>query len=228
MRSAQTNRHVPPCAVSETSQTARELSAPVGGRALGLRSEYGWLAAELVCAGLEPGAVERRVYADGLMPVQPSCPRCAPPSPRPRAPHAPRRARARTRPARPRAPWAILLPHLTTPVCPESRRSRRELSNKVLYVIGTWFFALKWRCRGQNFLPGLRPGPRGRTGPLAGYGVCWGVPQRRCMGASAPAGARAGVRAAAGGGGREGGGGSARGWRCWGSSLPRTRWSCCP
>ena len=96
----------------------------------------------------------------------------------------PGRARARARPGRPRAPWAILLPHLTTPcVCPESRRSRRELSNKVLYVIVTWFSALKWRCRGQNFLPGLRPGPRGRTGPLAGYGVCWGVPPRTSIGA---------------------------------------------
>ena len=172
-----------PAQTSETSQTARGLSAPVGGRALGLRSEGSWLAAELLRAGLEPGAVDRRAGWTGFCPSndQPS-PRCAPPSPRPRAPHAPRRARARTRPARPRAPWAILLPHLTTPVCPESRRSRRELSNKVLYVIGTWFFALKWRCRGQNFLPGLRPGPRGRTGPLAGYGVCWGVPPRTSIG----------------------------------------------
>ena len=35
---------------------ARELFAPVGGRALGLRSEGSWLAAELLRAGLEPGA----------------------------------------------------------------------------------------------------------------------------------------------------------------------------
>ena len=111
LRSAQTNRHVPPCAVSETSQTARELSAPVGGRALGLRSEYGWLAAELVCAGLEPGAVERRAGLDGLMPVQQlplSPPAQGAPRPRPaRAPRMRRGARARTRSAHPRAPWAI-------------------------------------------------------------------------------------------------------------------------
>ena len=121
-----------PAQTSETSQTARGLSAPVGGRALGLRSEGSWLAAELLRAGLEPGAVDRRAGWTGFCPSndQPS-PRCAPPSPRPRAPHAPRRARARTRPARPRAPWAILLPHLTTPVCPESRRSRRAITHCV-------------------------------------------------------------------------------------------------
>ena len=106
-------------------------------------------------------------------------------APRPRPARAPRmrrgaRARAPALPV-PARPGPSFCPISQPRVCPESRRSRRELSNKVLYVIGTWFSALKWRCRGQNFLPGLRPGPRGRTGPLAGYRGCWGVPQRRCM-----------------------------------------------
>jgi len=61
-----------------------ELSAPVGGRALGRRSEGSLLAAELLRAGLEPG-VQPLCRLDGLMPVQP-CPRCAPaPPPRTRA-----------------------------------------------------------------------------------------------------------------------------------------------
>ena len=153
----------------------------MGGRALGLRSEYGWLAAELVCAGLEPGAVERRAGWTGLCPSSPR----AQGAPRPRPARAPRmrrgaRARAPALPV-PARPGPSFCPISQPRVCPESRRSRRELSNKVLYVIGTWFSALKWRCRGQNFLPGLRPGPRGRTGPLAGYRVCWGVPPRTSM-----------------------------------------------
>ena len=131
-----------PAQTSETSQTARGLSAPVGGRALGLRSEGSWLAAELLCAGLEPGAVERRAGWTGLCPSSPRAQGA--PRPRPaRALRMRRGARARTRPARPRAPWAILLPHLTTPVCPESRRSRRELSNKVLYVNRHVVFCVK-------------------------------------------------------------------------------------
>ena len=111
-----------PAQTSETSQTARGLSAPVGGRALGLRSEGSWLAAELLRAGLEPGAVDRRAGWTGFCPSndQPS-PRCAPPSPRPRAPHAPRRARARTRPARPRAPWEA-----TTTNCMRSYKPRHD------------------------------------------------------------------------------------------------------
>ena len=43
-----------PAQTSETSQTARELSAPVGGRALGLRSQGSWLAAELCAPGSSP------------------------------------------------------------------------------------------------------------------------------------------------------------------------------
>jgi len=76
-----------------------ELSAPVGGRALGRRSEGSLLAAELLRAGLEPG-VQPLCRLDGLMPVQP-CPRCAPARP----PRMRRGARARTRAARPREPW---------------------------------------------------------------------------------------------------------------------------
>ena len=142
LRSAQTNRHVPPCAVSETSQTARELSAPVGGRALGLRSEYGWLAAELLSAGLEPGAVERRALWTGLCPSSPSCPlpkvrpALAPPA-RPACAAARARAPALPVPAR---PGPSFCPISQPRVCPESRRSRRELSNKVLYVFWVAFF----------------------------------------------------------------------------------------
>ena len=43
-----------------------------------------------------------------------------------------------------------------------------------VYVVWVCVFCLKMRCIGKKFLPGLRPGPRGRTGPLAWYGVCWG------------------------------------------------------
>jgi len=134
-----------------------ELSAPVGGRALGRRSEGSLLAAELLRAGLEPG-VQPLCRLDGLMPVQP-CPRCAPARP----PRMRRGARARTRAARPRAPWAILSPLVsqpTTPVCPDSCRSRRELLNEVLYACWVRDFGLKNRFKGKNFLPGLRPGPR--------------------------------------------------------------------
>ena len=157
---------------------ARELFAPVGGRALGLRSEGSWLAAELLRAGLEPGAVDRRAGWTGL------CPSCRPTQPKVRPRRTPagpprmrRGAHAHIHPARPTAPSPDLPPCLTThtPVCPRSCRARRGLSNEVLYVFLVCVFCLKMRCIGQNFLPGLRPGPRGRTGPLAGYGVCWGA-----------------------------------------------------
>ena len=82
-----------PAQTSETSQTARGLSAPVGGRALGLRSEGSWLAAELLRAGLEPGAVDRRAGWTGLCPSNPAQ-GAPPPYPCRPAPHAPRRARA--------------------------------------------------------------------------------------------------------------------------------------
>ena len=46
-----------------------ELSAPVGGRASGLRSEGSWLAAELLRAGLEPGVLDRCAGWLGLSPA---------------------------------------------------------------------------------------------------------------------------------------------------------------
>ena len=128
-----------------------------------------------------------------------------------RAPRMRRGARARA-PALPvpARPGPSFCPISQPRVCPESRRSRRELSSKVLYVFWVAFFVKKMRCIGQNFLPGLRPAPRGRTGPLAGYGVCWGGPQWGSMGGvrtrrsrppelAAAAAARAAKR---GGGGR--------------------------
>ena len=87
-----------------------ELSAPVGGRALGLLSEGSWLAAELLRAGLEPGAVDRRAGWTGLCPSSP-VPKVRP---RPPARHAAASARAHIHPARPCAPWAILVPHCIT------------------------------------------------------------------------------------------------------------------
>ena len=135
-----------PAQTSETSQTARGLSAPVGGRALGLRSEGSWLAADqLLCAGLEPGAVERRAGWTGLCPSSPR----AQGAPRPRPARAPRmrrgaRARARTRPARPRAPCAILLPHLTTPSVLQSRADLGEsFLTRCCTSVGHVFFACK-------------------------------------------------------------------------------------
>ena len=82
----------------------------MGGRALGLRSEGGWLAAELLRAGLEPGAVDRRAGWTGLCPSSP-VPKVRP---RPPARHAAASARAHIHPARPCAPWAILVPHCIT------------------------------------------------------------------------------------------------------------------
>ena len=84
----------------------------------------------------------------------------------PPAPHAPRRAHAHL-PCPSRAPpRAILCPiasQLTACVCPESCRSRRELSNEVLYVYWGRVFCLEMRSKSQNFPPGLRPGPRDET-----------------------------------------------------------------
>ena len=126
-----------PAQTFEISQTARELSAPVEDRALGLRSQGSWLAAELLRAGLEPGAVDRRAGWTGLCPSSPA--QGAPPPARPAC----AAARART-PALPvPAPLAILCPHLTThTVCVPRflRRSRLELSNGVQYVSGACDF----------------------------------------------------------------------------------------
>ena len=87
-----------------------ELSAPVGGRAPGLRSEGSWLAAELLRAGLEPGAVDRRAGWTGFCPSndQPS-PRCAPAVPLPARPAC---AAARTRTS------TLPVPPHHRPICP--------------------------------------------------------------------------------------------------------------
>ena len=118
-----------PAQTSETSQTARGLSAPVGGRALGLRSEGSWLAAELLRAGLEPGAVDRRAGWTGFCPSndQPS-PRCAPAVPLPARPAcAAARTRTSTLPVPPQyRPICPLVSQLTTPVCPHSCRGLDE------------------------------------------------------------------------------------------------------
>ena len=69
-----------------------------------------WLAAELLRAELEPGAVDRRAGWTGLCPSSP-VPKVRP---RPPARHAAASARAPIHPARPCAPWAILVPHCIT------------------------------------------------------------------------------------------------------------------
>ena len=98
-----------PAQTSEISQTARELSAPVEDRALGLRSQGSWLAAELLRAGLEPGAVDRRAGWTGLCPSSPVPKVRLKVRPRPPAPHVPRRMRG-ARAGRGRgAPWAGLV-----------------------------------------------------------------------------------------------------------------------
>ena len=106
-----------------------------------------------------PPAALGLIATNRYRPVQP-CPRQGAPPP---APHAPRRAHAHL-PCPSRAPpRAILCPiasQLTACVCPESCRSRRELSNEVLYVYWGRVFCLEMRSKSQNFLPGLRPGPR--------------------------------------------------------------------
>ena len=109
-----------------------ELSAPVGGRAPGLRSEGSWLAAELMRAGLEPGVLDR--CAGWMWAIaRPALPKVRP---RPPAPHAPRLAHAHPPCPSPRAMGhcsAILCPivsQLTTSSCPDSCRSRSELYNR--------------------------------------------------------------------------------------------------
>ena len=107
-----------------------------------------------------------------------------PPYPCRPAPHAPRRARAH-----PPCPshrtigrFAPLSHNSHTRVPTFVQGSTRAFERGAVRLLGS-VFCLKMRCIGQNFLPGLRPGPRGRTGPLAGYGVCWGcrrAPVRSC------------------------------------------------
>ena len=86
-----------------------ELSAPVGGRAPGLRSEGSWLAAELLRAGLEPGVLDRCAGWMGYCPSSP-VPKVRP---RPPAPHAPRLAHAHPPCPSPRA-MGHPLPHCLT------------------------------------------------------------------------------------------------------------------
>ena len=86
-----------------------ELSAPVGGRAPGLRSEGSWLAAELMRAGLEPGVLDRCAGWMGYL-ARPALPKVRP---RPPAPHAPRLAHAHPPCPSPRA-MGHPLPHCLT------------------------------------------------------------------------------------------------------------------
>ena len=71
-RCAQTNRPLSVRRQCLAFLRQPELSAPVGGRAPGLRSEGSWLAAELLCAGLEPGVLDRCAGWVGLSPAQPT------------------------------------------------------------------------------------------------------------------------------------------------------------
>ena len=109
-----------------------ELSAPVGGRAPGLRSEGSWLAAELMRAGLEPGVLDRCAGWMGYL-ARPALPKVRP---RPPAPHAPRLAHAHPPCPSPRAMGHPLPRSIVSQLlCPDSCRSRRpELLNEVLNV----------------------------------------------------------------------------------------------
>ena len=127
-RCAQTNRPLSVRRQCLAFLRQPELSAPVGGRAPGLRSEGSWLAAELMRAGLEHGVLDRCAGWMGYL-ARPALPKV-----RPRPPRMRRGSRTHTRPARPRAPWAILCPivsQLTTSSCPDSCRSRSELYGSV-------------------------------------------------------------------------------------------------
>ena len=167
-----------PAQISETSHMARELFAPVGGRALGLRSEGSWLAAELLRArGLEPGAVDRRAGWTGLCPSSP-VPKVRP---RPPARHAAASARAHIHPARPCAPWAILVPHCITTqyscVPGFAQVSTRAFEQGAVRQWGT-SFCVENDILGAKSSSGAPP----RTpGPLARYRVCRGGPQRSSM-----------------------------------------------
>ena len=169
-----------PAQTSETSQTARGLSAPVGGRALGLRSEGSWLAAELLRAGLEPGAVDRRAGWTGFCPSndQPS-PRCAPAVPLPARPAcAAARTRTSTLPVPPHhRPICPLVSQLTHP-CAHVRAqgSTRAFERGAVRRLGMRFLSKNALYR-QKISSGAPPRAPGPAGPLAGYGVCWGGPQ---------------------------------------------------
>ena len=124
-----------------------------------------------------PPAALGLIATNRYRPVQP-CPRQGAPPP---ARLACAGSRTHTRPARPRAIGHPLPPSPNSySMCAQifAQVSMRAFERGAVRQWGTCFLRVNdvW---GQNFLPGL--GPRGRTGPLAGYRVCWGVPQRRCM-----------------------------------------------
>ena len=111
-RCAQTNRPLSVRRQCLAFLRQPELSAPVGGRAPGLRSEGSWLAAELMRAGLEPGVLDRCAGWMGYL-ARPALPKVRP---RPPAPHAPRLAHAHPPCRSPRA-IGHPCPHLTTHTC---------------------------------------------------------------------------------------------------------------
>ena len=108
-RCAQTNRPLSVRRQCLAFLRQPELSAPVGGRAPGLRSEGSWLAAELMRAGLEPGVLDRCAGWMGYL-ARPALPKVRP---RPPAPHAPRLAHAHPPCPSPRA-MGHPLPHCLT------------------------------------------------------------------------------------------------------------------
>ena len=108
-RCAQTNRPLSVRRQCLAFLRQPELSAPVGGRAPGLRSEGSWLAAELMRAGLEPGVLDRCAGWMGYL-ARPALPKVRP---RPPAPHAPRLAHAHPPCPSPRA-IGHPLPHCLT------------------------------------------------------------------------------------------------------------------
>ena len=108
-RCAQTNRPLSVRRQCLAFLRQPELSAPVGGRAPGLRSEGSWLAAELMRAGLEPGVLDRCAGWMGYL-ARPALPKVRP---RPPAPHAPRLAHAHPPCPSPRA-MEHPLPHCLT------------------------------------------------------------------------------------------------------------------
>ena len=129
-----------PAQTSETSQTARGLSAPVGGRALGLRSEGSWLAAELCAPG--SSLAQLTTVQVGRAIARPALPKVRP---RPPAPHAPRLAHAHLPCPSPRH-WPSFAPisELIQSVCPDFRAGLDESFRTTCCTsAGHMFFACK-------------------------------------------------------------------------------------
>ena len=147
-RCAQTNRPLSVRRQCLAFLRQPELSAPVGGRAPGLRSESSWLAAELLRAGLQRGADDRCAGWVGLSPAQP-CPRCAPARPACAA----ARARTPTLPV-PRATSGHPLPHSITThsLCVPGivQVSTRAFERGAVRLLGAWF-CLEMRSKDQFF-----------------------------------------------------------------------------